>query len=320
VPAASAWLRENGYRTHFFGAGGKSVWHDYRNLGPAFLPHGFDLARDGYRHWSNESRPWPFLGESYMDEALFDDACRLVRENGDQKFFLMLWNYETHYYYPEGDGPQTWNEEQFPAAVKSDPEQADAFRRYLRTLWRVDRLISRLYGELEAQGLADDTLVAVTADHGEAFGQHGWFLHGHSLHEEEVHVPLVLISPRLARLGPRQPVLGSHVDLWPTIADICGLTPDPRWQGQSLLAPVPEQERRAYFYRIEAMGVRQERYKYIWDHDAEREYLFDLEQDADECHNLAKEQPSLCAAQRRRLRDWTIFQRQHVEASSRKGE
>ena len=310
TPAASSWLKKQGYHTYFLGSGGKSVWQNYRNLGPAFLPLGFDLSRDGYRHWSEGERPWPFNGEDHLDAGLFADASRVLQEVKNDKFFLMMWNYETHEPYPEGDGPRDWDESKFPPAIATDAERTGWYRNYLRCVWRVDRLLGNLYHELETLGLADDTLVVLTADHGEAFGQHGWFLHGNALYEEDVHVPLVFLAPRLAHLGPRRSVAGSHIDLWPTILDVLGLPADPLWQGRSLFAESPPDERRAYFYRNGALGLRQGKYKYIWDYEDERELLFDLDCDPKEARNLAGQHQPFCDQQRRRLKDWTNFQRE----------
>lgn len=312
VPAVSSWLQQHGYKTFFFGAGGKSVWQDYRNIGPAFLPHGFDLSRCGHRHWSTGQRDWPFLEDSYGDAAMFYDAARAIEEVKSDRspFFVMLWNTETHYPYEVGEEPaELWNEDYFPASTRGSKELRDNLSRYLTTLWRVDRLIADLHRRLEDAGLADDTLIVVTGDHGEAFGQHSWLTHGHSLHEEEIRVPLVFINSRIGHLGLRRQVVGSHIDLWPTISDVCGIPPDPRWQGRSLLddqgAP-----HRAYFHRPDQLGVRQGKWKYIWDYSEEIDLLFDLEADPEERNNVAAAHRVFCLQQRRRLRDWTEFQAQ----------
>jgi len=197
-----------------------------------------------------------------------------------------------------------------PKDPKSPKNQ---FRCYLRCLWRVDSLMRELCKELGRLGLADDTLVVLTADHGEAWGQHKWLLHGHSLFEEEIRVPLIFISPRLAHLGPRREVIGSHIDLWATLTDVCGLPFDPRWQGRSLFADIPSEERRAYFYRGGSLGVREGKYKYIWEYDKMREMLYDLEQDPNERRNIAVDNPDICKAQRLRLKHWTQYQNRLVK-------
>ncbi len=67
--------------------------------------------------------------------------------------------------------------------------------RYDEELLGVDRLIGQLVEELKDRDLYDDTLILVTADHGEEFGEHGGYFHGHSLHDELLRVPLVWKPP-----------------------------------------------------------------------------------------------------------------------------
>src|SRR5262249_22617692 len=160
-----------------------------------------DLGRDPHHpFWQAQPSPERFLDSEYLDREMFDDAQRLIRAVKGDKFFLMMWNYSTHLPYYADSGPD-FDESQVPRAVLNYPELRTDFKRFLWSIHQIDALIFSLYGELERQGIADDTLVVLTSDHGEAFGQHGCLVHGDSLYEEEVRVPLVLINPRLGALG-----------------------------------------------------------------------------------------------------------------------
>jgi arylsulfatase A-like enzyme len=309
VPAAPDWLQRHGYETCFLGSGGHHALENYRNMGPAFLDKGFDIGRDPEQpFWQACPNPCVFQGRDYLDDSMFADGKRYLRAAKGKKFFLMLWNYDTHTPYYDGDDSLTVDERCFPAAVASDAEKREELCTYLRSLHRVDALIGDFYRELESLGLAEDTVFVVTGDHGECFGQHGWFYHGASLYDEEVRVPLYLICPRLAGHSPRNATIGSHIDLWPTLLDVCGLPMNPQWQGKSLLGDFPSDERRAYFFRRGDVGVRQGKYKYIWNYENQRDFLFDLEADPDEKNNLAAEHKAYCKRQRARLRDWTYYQ------------
>lgn len=100
------------------------------------------------------------------------------------------------------------------------------------TAWDDDRL-RRLLRRLERAGHLRETLLIVTADHGEEFGEHGGFLHRQP-YAEVREVPLLLIWPgRLPRGAAVEAPVGL-VDLAPTILDLAGLPPLPRTQGMSL--------------------------------------------------------------------------------------
>jgi arylsulfatase A-like enzyme len=314
VPAVSSWLKDLGYETCFLGSGGTHALEDYRNLAPAFLHQGFDIGRDpSHPFWQSCPDPTAFQKREYLDDCMFADAKRYVRSAQGKRFFLMLWNYDTHYPFIDGGDKTDFDEQFFTPAVRADAERKEDFTTFLRSLHRVDRLIGDFYGELERLGLADDTVVVVTGDHGEGAGQHGWFFHGHSVYDEEVHVPLFLLCPRLAHLGPRSATVGSHIDLWPTVTDICNLPPNPLWQGRSLLGGKLDDERRAYFFRKGHIGVREGKYKYIWVYEAEIDVLFDMEKDPGEHDNIAAYHPDFCKRQRALLRDWTNYQEKFTQ-------
>ncbi|MFL5242370.1 MAG: sulfatase [Gemmataceae bacterium] len=311
VPLAQTWLKSQGYKTCFLASGGWRTWEGYRNMAPSFLGEGFDVARDPHHpFWRSFKNPEHFLDRDYLDPEMFDDAKRLIRESKDQKFFLLMWNYSTHHpYYADKQSP--FDVRLYPPAFLQGATVRQDFHDFLVTILQTDALICSLYQELEGQGLGDDTLVVVTGDHGEAFGQHGAFIHGDSVYEEEVRVPLVLINPRLPGIGTRNKTVGSHIDVWPTITDICGLPAHPLWQGKSLLGDWPDAERRAYFCGRGGggtLGIRAGKYKYLWDYGSQTEQLFDIETDPGETTNLADEHQDLCHNLRRRLRDWTNSQ------------
>lgn len=118
------------------------------------------------------------------------------------------------------------------------PEKPDRYGK--RSIDRYDAEISYVDGKLKpildlVQGEEwKDWLVIVTADHGEAFHEHGTPHHGYSLYDEETHVPLVMRIPGVTtrRVG----VAASQIDILPTILEWIGQTRDPRLPGRSLLA------------------------------------------------------------------------------------
>ena len=111
--------------------------------------------------------------------------------------------------------------------------------RYDRGIAGVDRLLGELLETLDADGLLDDAVVIVSSDHGEALGHHDWYFDHALVHEATLHVPLVVRMPRAERIeGARGRVAATVqlVDLFPTLAELCGLEEAPSdLEGRSLV-------------------------------------------------------------------------------------
>ena len=164
-----------------------------------------------------------------------------------------------------------------------------------------------------------ETLVAVTADHGEELFDHGGVLHGYTLYEEMLRIPLVLWSPGRLRPGAVT-VRTDTLDLHATLLDLAGL-PNPReaW-GRSLAGPLPDEPRLAAASSVKGgiYAIRSDRFKVIWaprsgpqwgmgegiGRSRDPEYLFDLQRDPRETVNLAGDGDLEAAWLRSRLLAW----------------
>ena len=104
---------------------------------------------------------------------------------------------------------------------------------YDSCLGYLDEQLGELFGELRHRGILDRTIVIVTADHGEALGEHNLFFHGESLYRPEIRVPLVIVEP-----GHDQPRTVSEAvslrDLPATIVDLIGQGAGATFPGRSL--------------------------------------------------------------------------------------
>jgi choline-sulfatase len=98
----------------------------------------------------------------------------------------------------------------------------------------LDFRLRRLFAELERRRLLDHAIVVFTADHGEEFRDHGLLLHGTSLFNELIRVPLIVVLPGQHE-GRVVDENVSLVDVAPTLLDLAGLPPEPRFEGHSLL-------------------------------------------------------------------------------------
>jgi arylsulfatase A-like enzyme len=104
----------------------------------------------------------------------------------------------------------------------------------------IDDEVGLLLARLREMGLYDNTLIIITADHGEAFGEHDVMQHGMgSVYQDQVYVPLLIKYP--GQHEPRESdALASQVDLMPTILDVAGISPPSGIQGRTLRLPPPE--------------------------------------------------------------------------------
>jgi len=170
----------------------------------------------------------------------------------------------------------------------------------------VDRHLGRVLATLAEAGLDDDTLVVVTADHGEAFLEHRSMGHADHLYRELLHVPWVMRWPGQswpARV--REPV--HQVDLMPTILDIVGVRPPAALQGVSRLSPRSVEPDAGFAEASQPdpgrqMKLMRGRYSYIADlRDEARDELYDVWRDPGETRNLARKHEPLRARLRREV-------------------
>jgi arylsulfatase A-like enzyme len=167
---------------------------------------------------------------------------------------------------------------------------------------RYESEIGFLDGHLqEAFGIAavdDATVVIVTADHGEEFGDHGGREHDFTLYSELTRVPLVVVHPgaRPLRLRVRENV--SALDVLPTLRAILGQPPSPQDEGRSLtehyLSPAPPAERTLFSMRTAGLGA-EKRQKLIVSSPPEQAEVYDLAADPGERDDLAAQRPELVA-------------------------
>lgn len=291
-------LAARGARTAYI-TSGDLYWGDQRWLlrrGQSFdlLQGASDLGCPLLSSWGTE------------DRCAIDGLLHWIDQKPAQPFFAVVWTDQTHD--PYLLGPET-----APLALPPDdarsPFAAD-LARYLAILHKTDAQLARVFALLRERNLADDTLVIITGDHGEAFGDpHGQRGHAWSVYEEEVHVPLMLWNPRLFPNGGRSNAIGGHVDLNPTMADLLGLPPPGEWQGHSLFDPArPE---RAYFMAIAGgniFGVRDGDWKYLYDVTSGRELLFDLATDPKELKDVSAKEPARAKELRERVAAWVSFE------------
>jgi arylsulfatase A-like enzyme len=236
------------------------------------------------------------------DRLLVDGVFKwLAAADRQRPFYIMAWSIESHHPYE----PSTAHQEIDFFQGVLPPDDYD-LGRYLNTLHEVDGQIGRLIDGLRERRLADDTLIVITADHGEAFGApHKTWGHGARVYQENVHIPFLLWSPKLFPKGSRSRIVGGHVDINPTVANVLGLPADPSWQGRSMFDP--DRPPRTYFYAANddyLLGLREGDWKYIYNVTRGHDELYNLAKDPQEQNNVAESDLDKCRRLRQRLAAW----------------
>lgn len=194
---------------------------------------------------------------------------------------------------------------------------APVVSRYLGEISLLDAQVGRVLAELDHLGLAENTLVIYTCDHGDLCGAHGMIDKHYVMYDDVVHVPLIMRWPARVRSGQLCDSFVCHeLDLAATFCEVAGVPAPATFKGHSLL-PLLRGERMETRQDIFAMYqgnqfglysqrmVRDHRWKYIWNATAQDE-LYDLENDPGELTNLAAHpgQAAELSRLRRRLVSW----------------
>ncbi len=174
------------------------------------------------------------------------------------------------------------------------------FKAYCETLESVDESIGQVLNYLEAEGLAENTLVIYMGDNGFSFGEHGLIDKRHA-YEESMKVPFLVWSPSMLKERKTVKAMVQNIDVAPTILELAGLQSPEHFDGRSIkpliIGDKPDDWRDRIFYEYyweysfpqtpTVHAVRTDKYKYIRYHGVwDTNELYDLENDPYEMNNL----------------------------------
>jgi len=168
----------------------------------------------------------------------------------------------------------------------------DLLNRYLNCLRLLDIFVKNLIDQYKELGLYENTIFVFFGDHGEGLGEHGRFLHGDTIYEEGLRVPLLIHAPGWFEDGERVEGLSSHIDILPTVLEMLGYeVKGEEYPGHSLLYPLPG-GRTLRFSCIsdrKCLASIKGHEKYIYHYNNQPEAVYDLLEDPLEERNLADE-------------------------------
>jgi arylsulfatase A-like enzyme len=174
----------------------------------------------------------------------------------------------------------------------ADDLARQAIQAYYASITFADAQIGRVLNALEETGLAENTVVLFTSDHGYHMGEHGYYQKT-TLFENAARVPLILAGPGVTATGTVSASPAEMVDFYPTLAELCGLSPPDYVSGVSLVPvlkdPAAMPRDSAFTQYATGYSVRTPRYRYTeWGEDGDGgAELYDHESDPQELRNLA---------------------------------
>ena len=204
----------------------------------------------------------PKSDEHHTDGLMAEDAEFVLQrcaKRKDRPFFLAVGFFRPHTpyvspkdpyfgWYPEREMPLVEHVKEDQADIpraglasynKEQDQLTDDLRRqcvqaYYASISFMDAQVGKVVASLDRLGLADNTIIVFTSDHGYHMGEHGLW-QKMSLFEESSRVPLLIVAPGIAKAGSAAQAPVSQVDLFPTLAELCGVKPPANLQGQSLV-------------------------------------------------------------------------------------
>lgn len=194
----------------------------------------------------------------------------------------------------------------------SEQQTRECIQAYYASVSFMDAQVGKIIDALDRLGLTDNTIVVFTSDHGYHLGEHGLW-QKRSLFEQSARVPLLISAPGYTKPSVKASSCVSHVDLFPTLAELCSVPKPSNLQGQSLVAMLKDpsvvgrgwavtqvdrngnggqvennvdKEKKGFF----GYSLRTHRYRYTeWNEGKAGKELYDHESDPQELKNLAKE-------------------------------
>lgn len=210
-----------------------------------------------------------------------------------------------------------------PGAVNNRKDFEKMITAYDASIAHVDHHIRQVLDELDRQGVLDDAVIIFSADHGDAFGEHGIYS-DHVCVDECIHrIPLIIRWPNRTKPNTNSNAFMYNVDYAPTICDMLDMPIPEDWDGKSYRANVEGKagEDRDFLvwdsglYAVQR-AVRTKTHLYIKTYDAEQynnrqpEELYDMADDPYQSTNIAGEHPDILADCRQKMEAWVERQKQ----------
>ena len=286
-------LQRHGYGAHYVLAGDHTNFYGLRAV------YG---AADGYFDGTSQSARY------VNDDRLVLDRLRSFGRWEGKPMLLQLHLMSSHALGKRfGDLPEFGPGENYDRLrwIGQPIERDGAINFYDRGVLQTDHVVREIVDVLRQGGYLEDALVVVTGDHGEALGERGRYSHGHSVWEEGLRVPFILLAFGAADPGTLQAGrVVSQVDIAPTLLRALAIPIPSTWQGEPLQAT--EHGRTVFFQQQQQIGLIDSRtpgrlYKHWSDLRKGRQFTFDLQADRGETTDVTSSVPLALRQEWKRL-------------------
>jgi phosphoglycerol transferase MdoB-like AlkP superfamily enzyme len=289
-------LKDQGYSTAYLTPSTKN----FENFGDLLDNFGYDelYSFESIDEQAFERMSGMTLSGLSGDEVVLEPSEEWLTEQKEagRPFLATYLTSATHYPYTV---PESYEQERYA--------EDEDLNRYLNAIRLQDVFLENLFYQYEDLGLYEDTVFIILGDHGEAFGEHGTYVHGNALYEEALRIPMIVHDPGRFENGGHVEAPVSQLDILPTVAELLGYEIEGGgYQGSSLLGPLPE-DRLLHFScwaAEQCLASIQGNEKYIYHYDKQPDQLFDLSEDPLEQDNLAAERPEDVEERRSELLAW----------------
>lgn len=185
---------------------------------------------------------------------------------------------------------------------RSEAEHRQFIAAYYACVSFIDAQVGILLEGLQRLGLTQKTIICFTSDHGFHLGEHGGLWRKSTLFEQSAQVPLIMVVPGMPNRAAISPRVIEHVDLYPTLLELCGLAQPPGLEGRSFVPLLKDPMaawdepaitlliRSTLFGKVVGQSLRTERWRYTeWNEGRRGVELYDHATDPYEFINLAKD-------------------------------
>ncbi len=282
-------LKQKGYKSAFF----QSAKQEFEgrpglveNVGfNDFFPHS-RLPNEGFMRVNTFG---------YEDDIMVEPTREWVKKNKDKPLFLTYLTLTPHHTY---HSPDKYGVEKY-----SDKEK---FNDYLNAVHYVDQFTKNIFQMFKDEGLYENTVFVIVGDHGEGFGEHGFYQHDSVIWEEGIHIPMIIHKSGEFEEGKKVNQVTNQLDILPTVLPMMGFEIEKGRYPGSDLRHVDEHEERMLFvhcwYDRKCLAAIKGNSKFIYHFGFMDDAFYDLEKDPLETKNLNKE--SISASWKKRALEW----------------